>query len=446
MNVSEFFAGLREVKGTKDKIAFFDNLDAETLALVREVFEASLTPGISYNFKVVPQPDVWLGLAPLEHGLAQLVALRGPIEGNRDEYMTSLLQQLTEEDARLIEAIVRGVLNTGLKNKSLRAVWDDFPQEHQYNRCSSLNEKTIAKLKFPLFSQTKEDGLFVDFIVATGECVTRASNVIAVLPESLIGELQANFPANVVIQGEILQVDENGDLLDRANANGASNRKEKDTSTSLFRAFDVVKREEWDDLDSKSSKQPYSERFAALTDGASYMTHPQFAVVETVICNSIDEVRNHLIHNLEQGFEGTVVKDSNMLWKNGVNPLMIKCKIKVDIELKCIEAHHGEKDTKHEHGLGSLTLLSSCGKLKVSVGSGFKDAERKDKDSYIGKIIQIEGNSLIQNEKEPEMRSVFLPVFVTIRDDKLTADTLQDAEAKFEAIAFIIDKLFAGIK
>ena len=73
--------------------------------------------------------------------------------------------------------------------------------------------------------------------------------------------------------------------------------------------------------------------------------------------------------------------------------------------------------------IGAILCESSDGILKVDVGSGFKDEDRKkDPSEYLGKIAAIKYNMRIKNKQGEE--SLFLPVFLEVREDKTEADAI----------------------
>ena len=72
-----------------------------------------------------------------------------------------------------------------------------------------------------------------------------------------------------------------------------------------------------------------------------------------------------------------------------------------------------------------MQLESACGKLKVGVGSGFNDNDRETiKPDVVGKIITIKYNAIV-DDKTKDTKSLFLPIFLEIREDKDTADVLE---------------------
>ena len=76
--------------------------------------------------------------------------------------------------------------------------------------------------------------------------------------------------------------------------------------------------------------------------------------------------------------------------------------------------------------LGAIVCESADGVVKVNVGSGFNDEHRKtlkEKD-LLGKIVAVKYNTRIQNKSGAE--SLFLPIFVEVREDKTDADNSKD--------------------
>ena len=75
--------------------------------------------------------------------------------------------------------------------------------------------------------------------------------------------------------------------------------------------------------------------------------------------------------------------------------------------------------------LGALVCESRNGNLKVNVGSGFSEEQRKEywNENLVGKIVSVKYNEII-NRKTDSVKSLFLPVFMEIREDKTVADKL----------------------
>ena len=86
---------------------------------------------------------------------------------------------------------------------------------------------------------------------------------------------------------------------------------------------------------------------------------------------------------------------------------------------------------KYEGMMGSVSVESSDGKLKVDVGSGWNDEQRKN-GIEVGSIITVEANDIITNRSNDTF-SLFLPIFVEERLDKTEADSYDDCVAQLEA-------------
>jgi hypothetical protein len=75
---------------------------------------------------------------------------------------------------------------------------------------------------------------------------------------------------------------------------------------------------------------------------------------------------------------------------------------------------------KYSGKLGALECSNSDGSIYVSVGSGFSDEER-DITDWHGKIVSVKYNEIIKS-KGDKPDSLFLPIFVELRSDKVSAD------------------------
>ncbi len=134
---------LRNTSGTKAKIEYIKDLDTVQKEELKQVLLAAMTPNVSYNFEVIPEYVAKEELYSLQDGLEKIKPLQQSIDENRDDYLTEILSHLSEENAYIVERVIRNKLNIGLRNKSLKAVYDYFPQPHPYNRCSSFSQKTF---------------------------------------------------------------------------------------------------------------------------------------------------------------------------------------------------------------------------------------------------------------------------------------------------------------
>jgi hypothetical protein len=137
---------------------------------------------------------------------------------------------------------------------------------------------------------------------------------------------------------------------------------------------------------------------------------------------------------LEKGEEGIILKSTNATWQNKRSKFCLKMKAEVDVDLVVRKVVPGEAGTKYESCMGALLCESADGEVSVSVGSGFTDEQRKTitSENMIGKIVKVRANCLISN-KLTDTKSLFLPRFLEVRDDKNFADTLDSITMAFKA-------------
>jgi DNA ligase-1 len=129
---------------------------------------------------------------------------------------------------------------------------------------------------------------------------------------------------------------------------------------------------------------------------------------------------------LSSGEEGVIVKSRSAPWENKRSKQMLKLKAEKECELKIVGFNSGEG--KFANTLGSLICESEDGKVRVNV-SGFSDAVRFDfwnrREEMMDTIVTIRYNGLIE-AKDRDVKSLYLPRFVTERLDKTVANTIEE--------------------
>ena len=78
--------------------------------------------------------------------------------------------------------------------------------------------------------------------------------------------------------------------------------------------------------------------------------------------------------------------------------------------------------------MGALICQSSDGKVEVSVGSGYSDAQRREftRDEMIGKVVTVLYNERIASLGRAGVDSLFLPRFIEVREDKDVANSSKE--------------------
>lgn len=430
---------LEQLKATtgKAKITFLEDLAPEQAEMMKMVAEAAYNSSINYYISTFKIPNNHTGTATLREGILELTALSTRLlTGNSArEYLTTILISLSANDAEVLARIVRRDLRVGCDASTFNEVWPNLIYQHPYMRCSSFNEKNLAKLKFPAFSQTKEDGAYVDIIVrpSFGVEYRSRSGEIKDWHATCNDAVFMQYPG-FVFQGEALLVDGKGNIRAREDGNGKLNSDELDTNLIRFVLWDMVKLEDWEKGESKT---PYETRYNALQSFISQAAISSIVLVDTRVVSSVDEAVEHFRANVYMGKEGTVIKNKAAKWKDGTSPDQVKVKVVFEVEVKITDIKEGSPGSKYEGMLGAFEYESVDGIVCGSVGSGFKDKDRVKMfdESYSGIIITIAANDVVESRGKPGKKSLYLPRFKGIRTDKTEADSYDRIVEQMDAFA-----------
>ena len=332
-------------------------------------------------------------------------------------WLTDILEQCTEPE--VIERIIQKDLKCGASEATANKTWPGLIHEYPCMLASGYDEKLVSKIKFPAMAQLKMDGMRFNAIVKNGVCEFRSRNGKEI---NLLGNLEQEFIAlaqgkNVVFDGELV-VKENDKYLDRQTGNGILNKAVKGTISAAETGkvcatlWDVIP---YEDFINGYSDWTYSDRFGTLKK-LDLSNRIQLVEHETVA--TLDKAREIFESYLVQGQEGIILKDLSAKWEDKRAKHQIKFKGELECELRVVDVQMGTG--KYEGLLGALICESEDGVLKVDVGSGFKDDQRQDCNSYLGKIVSVKYNARIKNKQGEE--SLFLPIFIEVREDKTSAD------------------------
>lgn len=443
MTTKTVFSVLKEIADTpakNEKLSIISSVvGSDVESLFTKVVEYAYTPYKVYNIKKFNMPSSFEGTVALEEGFDLLDSLsQREVSGNDAiRAVEQKLSEMSEDDASVFARIIKKDLRCGASQSSFNKVWDGLVYEHPYMRCSSLNEKTIKKLKFPYFSEVKSDGRYVDIIV-NPHGVTYMSRAGLIdnfnSPErdtSLMKLAKKN--GSFVLMGETLVSDGNDGVLPRAEGNGYLNNDDFDKSLLRFVLWDMVSLE---DFLKKISKTPRHVRLTQTIDLVDELRKDScmdISVTDYRLCVNEEQANQHYREVISKGGEGTVRKNLNGIWKDGTSSDQIKFKIEVDGELLVVGMNEGEGRLAGK--CGALVCQSSCGVVHVRV-AGLSDKLRKeffeDPDSIVGKIITVRYNDVVYSETTG-VWSLYLPRFVEIRYDKTEADTKEKLQEQLKS-------------
>jgi hypothetical protein len=398
--------------------------------LLKTAFRLALDPLVNFYIKKVPEPDASKGVVqPPErkslecafHELETKLCSRMLRGHDARDHVAWLLGVLSKDDQEVLKRVIGRNLKCGVSDATVEKIWPDLKLSYPCMLVSPLNEKT--KIKFPCLAQTKMDGMRFNAICENGQVSyrTRAGKEL-----DLFGALDGEVVGlaarrDCVLDGELLMFHPGGDFYDRKTGNGLLTKFQKGTGTpELAKLVHAVV---WDviplaDFRKGRCDMGYEDRLKLL--GAKGTMHITVARSDAV--TSMEEAQELYQQKLAEGEEGLVLKDPRGPWEDKRVKHQVKMKAELEADLRVTGVVPGTG--KYKGKIGSLMVESVDGVVKSAVGTGLDDEERSwDPKEFLGKIVSVKYNALIEDKKTGQ-KSLFLPVFVEIRDDKKEADVL----------------------
>jgi len=434
MNINEFLNDLASNASRNYKIEQLTKNSGNVT--LREVIRLALDPFTQFYQRKIPKyiPAKANQADTLSAVMDSLYMLSSrEVTGNAAiEYLTKLLSSLTEDDAKVIERIIEKDLKCGVQSSTANSVWSGLIQEYPVMLCSGFEQKLVDKIKYPAYAQLKMDGMRFNAIVRSGKVEFRSRNGKEIL---LLGNLEKEFAAlagdvDCVFDGELLvMLDGEHQFADRQTGNGILNKANKGTISAEQAA--MVHATVWDVIPYVMFTDgycgtPYSKRFSTLEllVNKQKSKEKKIWLVTSDIVQNLDEAQVLFENYLASGLEGIILKDGSGVWEDKRAKHQIKFKGELECDLKIVAVEEGTG--KAVGMLGAIVCESADGIVKVNVGSGFTDVHRKQywKENLVDKIVAVKYNARIKNKAGEE--SLFLPVFVEIRDDKDVADSTKD--------------------
>jgi hypothetical protein len=430
MNLNKFFESLANNSSRNFKI---DQLNANSdNEVLREVVRLALDPFTNFYIRKIPSYTQDKHITTLENALNGLYDLSSrSVTGNAAiEYLRMLLSSLSVDDAKVLERVIQKDLKCGVSISTANDVWHGLVKEYPVMLCSPFEQKLVDKVVFPALVQTKMDGMRFNAIVQNGKVEYRSRNGKEI---QLLGNLDEDFikmAGNIdcVFDGELLVVNSTG-IMDRQTGNGILNKANKGTISE--KEASMVRATIWDVIPYVSFVDtycltPYGTRFNSLSVLVKEHQPKKVSLVDSWEVETYDEAKTLFEGLLADGQEGIILKDKRGEWEDRRAKHQIKFKGELECDLKIVAVEAGTG--KYQGMLGAIVCESSDGIIKVNVGSGFNDEHRKtlkEKD-LLGKIVAIKYNTRTKNKAGEE--SLFLPIFVEVREDKDIADSSKEVK------------------
>lgn len=435
MNINAFFESLAANNSRNFKI---DQLNANrNNEVLRNVVRLALDPFTQFYIRKIPKyklNDLSMEPIPLRFALDSLFDLSNRlVTGNAAiAHLTGMLEALSPDDAKVIERIIQKDLKCGVSISTANDVWLGLIKEYPVMLCSGFEQKLVDKINFPAYAQMKMDGMRFNAIVRDGKVEFRSRNGKEI---NLLGNLEAEFAAmagdvDCVFDGELLVMfEDDHQFADRQTGNGILNKANKGTISEA--EAKLVHASVWDVIPfayfaDGHCPVPYAKRFSTLQDLIikSDQKNKRIWLVSSQIVETLEDAQELFQSYLADGYEGIILKDGSGVWEDKRAKHQIKFKGELECDLKIVAVVEGEG--KAAGMLGAIICESADGIVQVNVGSGFKDSQRKQywSENIVDKIVAIKYNMRSKNKTGDE--SLFLPVFVEIRDDKDVADRSAD--------------------
>ncbi len=275
----------------------------------------------------------------------------------------------------------------------------------------------MKTIKFPARAELKLDGVRV--LMANDKFYTRKSKEIF-LPQTSkeISLPQTKFIINKSTIFDLEVTLESGKMVDRPKVSGMLNSAMKggviDESLLKFNVIDALPYEEYL---TKYSNLTLEQRLYTIQT-MLFLYPENFRDIPNWVVNNIEELSELYDQKVSEGYEGLVVKHLEDTYKFKRSKDWARFKESKTTDLVCINTIEGQG--KYTGMIGALLLEGKVNEkhIKVKVGSGMTDNDRKILSAYyLGKTIEVKYNS-ITKDKDTNQASLFLPRFVSVREDK----------------------------
>ena len=462
-NIIRDIADAKTVKEKEDLIVLLvpDN------ATLRDVVWAALNTELSFHVKALeyipPTASLFNDVSKVytvSDVISMLLGLdkKGSCNGADKTRISSAYSTLSVPDRSLIDMVLSRKIQCGAGlSKWRNAYGDEFLPDFPCYLSSAFNEQAILDNIFAgnayARSEVKSDGqrcmakLLKDGTVKLHSRNGKQYIGLAKTEQELL-KLEwdkDDFGEEVVIDGELVVLNEDGNIIPRAEGNGMISKSLKGTMTKaiadrvVFVVWDIIPMDEFtgkipmgDDR-----KIMWCDRFFELRnvmdkywDTIEDDVEPTLRLQEGKNVKDIGEAMDHYAELVMQGEEGTILKNIYAEWEPCPNKKrpnsQYKFKEIFEADFIITGWYHGKKGGKYEKAIGGFNIESSCGMVKSNCGGGLSDESRFDKnpDRFVGMIMNVEYNGRSQAEGR-ETFSLTHPRMSEFRPNRTEADSLE---------------------
>lgn len=407
---------------------------------LKRAFLYALNPLV--NYYVRKAPDHESSTTPnisLERAFESLDMLsRRELTGNAAiNHLSTMMFNMTEDDAEVIKRILDGDLRCGVNTSSVNKVWPKLVPTYPVLLAQDNDPKHVSKINWPAIVQLKSDGMRFNAIVKNThvQYFGRSGKPILIDDselDAMFVKLGVYYPEGVVFDGELVYV-QGGDIAARQTGNGIINKAVKGTISK--EECKNIHAKLWDIIPytafiKELHEVPYNERLnelLRLLNDNFKIINPRIDVIEThILVKNEEEVGELYLDALSRKEEGVVLKCPKMIWENKRSKKMLKYKAEHQIELKVVGKLEGTGINAGR--LGALIAETSDGKVRVNVGYGYSFKQRDEFWVNPPNIITVKYNGRIKAKIKDAVDSLYLPAFIEERLDKNEADPSSKAK------------------
>jgi ATP-dependent DNA ligase len=357
--------------------------------VLKRVFTLALNPYIRFHVRKIPYTFLGHGTITLEQAMDELSKLSGrEITGNAAvAFLENLFNELTEDDAKVLQKIVEKDLKCGVSTATVNKIWPKLIPEFEIQLALPYESKK-RPARFAL--EPKIDGMRV-FVMNEGSVfsfMTRGGRELETL-DHMIPEINRlmNDRTDYFIDTEVIA----GTGVE--DTTSAVKRKGKAKGNPKLVVFDIGTMEEFH---TKKSFKTYDERRAELVELFSKHEAKDLVLNDSIPWDGEDDPEKFITDKFNewraQKIEGAIVKDRDSLYEFDRTEAWMKVKPLDHTDVVITGYYPGKKGTRNEHRLGGFTF--EIDGVESRVGGGFSDKQRDEfwaiKDEMIGTTIEIE--------------------------------------------------------
>lgn len=336
--------------------------------------------------------------------------------------LTEMFSLLDSDDVYVISRVIERDLRINLGKTHINKCIKNLITKPAYMRCGVYSSKTVKDISFPAYCQLKADGTYREFTVNDG-VVTSRSRSGESYDYPLIFDQMKDLQNGIYV-GELVLRGEKG----RAKGNGLINSDNPPHEDIIVQFWDFITVDEYHLSKEKDRKNPctiqYSRRFERLNYLLSTHVGKNIQVIESIVVNNIEEALKFTSDVMNDGFEGSILKDFKGVFKDGTSKHQLKLKLEINVEMRCVGFHDGTRGTKREGKIGSIIFENDDRTVRGKC-SGFTDKEldyySENKEKFIGKIMEVQCNDISKSSVN-DFYALSHPRFIEWRDDKDETD------------------------